>query len=94
MGLANYLLKRYGEAVRLFGEPASRWPNLQSPHLHLASAYAQLGRLEEAKAEAAQVLRINPGFTVARHKRIWVHKYPEDLEHRLDGLHKAGLPVA
>jgi adenylate cyclase len=90
--LANYLLKRYGEAVRLCGEFASRLPNLQTPHLFLAAAYAQLGQLEEAKAEAAQVLRINPGFTIERHKRVWVHKDPKDLEHRLDGLRKAGLP--
>ncbi len=92
MGLANYLLKRYGEAVRLCGEQASRWPNLQLAHLHLAAAYAQSGRLEEAKAEAAEVLRINPGFTIERYKRILVHKDPKDLEHRLDGLRKAGLP--
>jgi adenylate cyclase len=92
MGLANYLLNRYREAVRLCGESASRMPNLQTPHLFLAAAYAQLGQLEEAKAEAAQVLRINPGFTIERHKRVWVHKGPKDLEHRLDGLRKAGLP--
>jgi adenylate cyclase len=92
MGLANYLLKRYGEAVRLCGEYVSRVPNLQGPHLFLAPAYAQLGQLEEARAEAAEVLRINPGFTIERHKRIWVHKDPKDLEHRLDDLRKAGLP--
>jgi adenylate cyclase len=92
MGLANYLLNRYKEAVRLCGESASRVPDLQTPHLFLAAAYAQLGQLEEAKAEAAQVLRINPGFTIERHKRVWVHKDPKDLEHRLDGLRKAGLP--
>jgi adenylate cyclase len=40
-GLANFLLKRYGEAVRLCGEFASRAPNLQLAHLVLASAYAQ-----------------------------------------------------
>jgi len=50
-----------------------------------------LGQIEEARAEAAQVLRISPGFTVERHKRVWVHKDPKDLEHRLDGLRKAGL---
>jgi adenylate cyclase len=92
MGLANYLLKRYGEAVRLCGEYASRLPNLQAPHLFLAAAYARLGRLEEAKAEAAQVLRINPGFTIERHKCVWLHKDPKDLQHRLDGVRKAGLP--
>jgi adenylate cyclase len=64
IGLANYMLKRYGEAVRLFRECALRLPNLQNPHLWLASACALSGQLEEAKAEAAEVLRVNPGFTI------------------------------
>jgi adenylate cyclase len=51
-----------------------------------------LGQLEEARAEAAEVLRINPGFTIESYKRLAVHKDPEDVEHRLDGLRKAGLP--
>jgi hypothetical protein len=58
----------------------------------LASAHAQAGQLEEARAEAVQVLRINPGFTIQGLKRILVYKDPKDLEHRLDGLRKAGLP--
>jgi adenylate cyclase len=92
MGCANYMLKRYGDAVRLFGECASRLPNLQWPHLWLASAYAQSGQLEEARAEAAEVLRINPSFTIERWKRLAVYKDRKDVEHRLDGLRNAGLP--
>jgi adenylate cyclase len=65
---------------------------MQLPHLWLASAYAQLGQIEEARREAAEVLRINPGFTIEGYKRILVYKDPKDAEHRLDGLRKAGLP--
>src|SRR5262249_17735349 len=83
-GLANYTLKRYGEAVRLYRECALRAPNLQWPHLILAAAYAQSGRLEEARKEAAEVLRINPGFTIESWKRVAVYKDPKDAEHRLD----------
>jgi adenylate cyclase len=93
MGLANYMLKRYGEAVHFLRECTSRLPNLQWPHLWLASAYAQLGQLEEARNEAAEVLRINPGFTIASWKRLCVvYKDPKDAEHRIDGARKAGLP--
>jgi len=91
-GIANYMLKRYGEAVRLLREVATRRPNLQYPHVWLAGAYAQSAQLEEAKAEATEVLRINPGFTIERYKRIFVYKDPKDAEHRIDGLRKAGLP--
>jgi adenylate cyclase len=92
MGAANYWLKRYGEAVRLFRECASRLPNLQWPHVCLVSAYAQTGQLEEARAEAGEVLRINPGFTIESYKRLIVFKDPKEVEHRLDGLRKGGLP--
>jgi adenylate cyclase len=92
MGGANYMLKRYGEAVHWYRESASRLPSLQFPHLGLAPAYAQSGRLEDARAEAAQVLRINPGFTIEGWKRIAVYKDPKDLRHHIDGLREAGLP--
>ena len=86
------MLKRYEDAARLFRECASRQPNAQWAHLWLAATYAQSGQLEEARKETAEVLRINPGFTIERYKRILVHKNPKDAEHRLDGMRKAGLP--
>jgi adenylate cyclase len=92
LGSANYMLKRYGEAVRLLREITSRLPNLLWPHTLLTSAYAQTGQLEEARKEAAEVLRINPGFTIEGYKRLLVFKDPKDLEHRIYGLRKAGLP--
>jgi adenylate cyclase len=92
LGMAYYLLRRYGEAVPLLRECVSRLPNLQWPRAMLASAYAQSGQLEEARAEAAEVLRINPSFTIETWSRLAVYKDPKDLEHRIDGLRKAGLP--
>jgi hypothetical protein len=53
---------------------------------------AQSGQLEEAKAEAAEVLRINPGFTIESTKRFLAWKNPKDAEHFIDGMRKAGLP--
>jgi adenylate cyclase len=92
LGFANYMLKRYGEAVRLLRECASRLPNLQWPHLWLAAAYAQSGQLDDARKEVSEVLRINPGFTIGSWRRLAVYKNPKDAEHYIDGLRKAGLP--
>jgi adenylate cyclase len=92
MGMANYMLRRHGEAVRLFRECASRLPNLQMSHLWLATAYAQSEQLEEARVEAAEVLRINPAFTIESLKPFFVYKDPKDTEHRIDGYRKVGLP--
>jgi adenylate cyclase len=91
-GSAKYMLGRYAEAVVLLTEWTSRHPNLQVPHLWLASAHAQLGEIEAARAEAAEVLRINPGFTIEQWKSFVVYKYPKDIEHRVEGMRKAGLP--
>jgi len=92
MGHAYYMLKRYEEAVRWMREGASRLPGLQDSHLGPASAYAQAGRPEEARAAAAEVLRINPSFTIKSWKPLTVYKDTKDLEHYLVGLRKAGLP--
>ena len=92
MGIANYMLKRHAEAVRAFRECALRRPNVHWPHVWLAAAYAQLGQLEEARAEAAEVLRINPGFTIEGRRRFFAFKDPNDIEHLVDGMRKAGLP--
>jgi adenylate cyclase len=94
MGQANYMLKRYGDAVRWLRECTSRLPNLQSHRLWLAAAYAQSEQLEQARAVAVEVLRINPAFTIERWRRLAVHKNPQDADHRIDGLRKAGLPEA
>jgi adenylate cyclase len=86
------MLKRYGDAVHWSRECISRQPSQQWPRVNLACAYAQSGQLEEASAAAAEVLRINPRFTIETSKRILVFKDPKDLEHHIDGQRKAGLP--
>ena len=92
MGNAYYMLGRYAEAIAPLRESALQMPNLRITHLWLAAAYAQLGQLMEARAAAAEVLRIEPGFTIDRWKRTAVYKNPEDAEHLFDGLRKVGLP--
>jgi hypothetical protein len=36
-------------------------------------------------------MRINPGFTIESAKRVVVYEDSKDVEHRLDGMGKAGL---
>jgi adenylate cyclase len=93
LGIARYLLKQYSLALLPLQECVARAPNLRNGHLWLAATYAQMGRIEAARAEAAEVLRIEPAWT--NHGigvRIHVFKHPEDAEHLFDGLAKAGLP--
>src|SRR5262249_4242334 len=66
MGHALYMLKRYGEALPPLRQCASSLPHFRIAHLWLAVTYAQLGRLAEAQAEATEVLRLEPDFTIER----------------------------
>jgi adenylate cyclase len=92
LGRAHYMLKQYSAALAPSRECAAQMPNVGLGHSGLAVAYAQLGRLDEARAEAAEVLRIDPKFTISRSARLLPFKRPEDAEHFFDGLRKAGLP--
>jgi len=91
-GIAYYLLKEYQEAQRWLREATGRAPNHQYGHAFLAAAYAQLGRVEDARAEAAEVLRVNSQYTLGTQKQVSILKRAEDSDHLIDGLRKAGLP--
>jgi len=93
LGLAHYMLKQYSRALPRLRECASRSPNLRASHCWLAATYAQLGNIEKARAEAAEVLRIDPKWTIeGAGAQLNTFKRPEDAAHFFDGLRKAGLP--
>ena len=93
LGLAHYMLKEYVQALPLLRESVSRSPNLRNGHALLAATYAQIGKLEEARAAVAEVMRIEPNYTIGGTTRVLVRfKNPDDDQHYFDGLRKAGLP--
>jgi adenylate cyclase len=93
LGIARYYLKEYSEALPPLREFTSRSPNVSQGHIWLAANLAQLGRLDAARAEAAEALRIDPKYTIdGTARRLALNKRPEDTEHFFDGLRKAGLP--
>ena len=81
--------RRYEEMIQVYDHIAE----LQVWHLpYLAICYAHLGRIEEAKTQAAEILRLKPDFSMKWIIAMEPYKNPADLEHLLDGLRKAGLP--
>jgi tetratricopeptide (TPR) repeat protein len=86
------MLKQYSQALPFLRECVSRAPNLRPGRVWLAATYAQLGNIEQAAGEAAEVLRIEPQYTIDTQLRRTPFKRPEDAEHFIDGLRKAGLP--
>jgi TolB-like protein/predicted Zn-dependent protease len=91
VGAAYYLAGRPEEAIAPLKQFLTRYPNILSAHLYLAAVYSELGQEAQAQAEAAEVLRINPQFSLEVHKQRAPIKDPAMLERQLAALRKAGL---
>jgi adenylate cyclase len=91
IGSAYYLAERPEEAIAPLKQYLTRYPNILGAHLILAVVYSKLGKEAEAQAEAAEVLRINPQFSLEVHKQRAPIKDPAVLERHLAALRKAGL---
>jgi adenylate cyclase len=91
VGPAYYLAGRTEEAIAPLKQFLARYPNILGAHLTLAAAYSELDREAEARAEAAEVLRLNPKFSLEIHRERVPIKDPAVLERHLAALRKAGL---
>jgi len=92
LGIAYSWVGRYEEAISAFKKSLQRAPDDISTHIALTGTYSSAGRLEAARAQAQEVLRINPKYCLKQDRRISLWKNQADRERILDGLRKAGLP--
>ncbi len=90
VGVAYYLVGWPEEAIAPL-KHLTRYPNFLGAHLTLAVVYSELGKEAQARAEAAEVLRINPNFSLEVHKQRVPIKEPAVLERHIAALRKAGL---
>jgi adenylate cyclase len=58
----------------------------------LAANFAHLGMMDEARAEAQEVLHLHPGFSISTWRRRPPYRDQTILERYIDGLRRAGLP--
>jgi TolB-like protein/Tfp pilus assembly protein PilF len=91
IGAAYDLAGQPEEAIAPLKQYLTRYPNNLGAHLTLAAVYSELGHAAEARAEAAEVLRINPKFSLEVHRQREPIKDPALLERHLAALRKAGL---
>jgi tetratricopeptide (TPR) repeat protein len=91
LGYAYCLTRRPEEAVAVLRQFLTHYPNILGAHLTLAAVYSELGKEVEARAEAAEVLRLNPQFSLEIHHQRAPIKDPAVLERHLTTLRKAGL---
>jgi tetratricopeptide (TPR) repeat protein len=92
LGVSYAMTGRFKEAVSAWKQAILRSPDNIFPHLSLASAYIAMGREKEARAEAAEVLRISPRFTLDNYaKGLSFIKDQSMIEKHIGNLRKAGL---
>jgi adenylate cyclase len=82
---------RYEEAIVEYKKALKLEPNDLFTHLGLAVTYIKLGREKEAQAEAAEVLRIHPKFSLDHYAKTLPLKDPSVVDDTIACLRKAGL---
>jgi len=90
VGTAYAVAGRYEEARAPLQRFLSRY-NWLPFHLMLAAVYGELGQAAEARAEVAEVLRLNPKFSLEVHKQRMPIKDTVMLERHIAALRQAGL---
>jgi adenylate cyclase len=97
----SYLYREFGRALRdagRFEEAGSALkkaiqlaPDDTTAHTLLAVTYIMMGREKEARAEAAEVLRINPKFSLDYYAKTFAYKDQFQNDKIVNALRKAGL---
>jgi len=91
LGLCYTFIGEYEKAISICKEALHKNSDDLVGRIALVIAYSSLGRKEEANAEAAEVLRISPKFTVAHAEKTWPYKNQADKDFVISALRKAGL---
>ncbi len=91
LGWAYTLTRQYEEAIAVLKRAITRNPDLLPAYVFLAVVYSESSREEEARAAAAEVMRISPHFSLEGYQQRVHYKDPAVFERFLPALRKAGL---
>ena len=89
---ARFALGDIEQAAEVIERRLKRNPEAGTAFALLASCFGWLGRAENAQGWD-EALRINPGLSVERRRRVLPFHNPEDFERRVERLRRAGLNV-
>ena len=91
LGHAYFITGRYEEAIETLKRVLGRNSDFMPAHLLLAASYSEIGREEEARAEVAEIERLNPQATLEALRPRLSYKDQAVSERLFDSLRKAGL---
>jgi adenylate cyclase len=83
---------RFEEAVPAYKKGIQRAPDYIVAHIGLGTAYSLMGREKEARAEAEEILRINPKFSLDYFAKTGApYKDQSQIDIIINAMRKAGL---
>jgi adenylate cyclase len=91
LGRSYFMTGQYDKAVDTFKKAVHVSPDYLVARAFLAASYSSLDRQAEAAAEAEEVLRINPKFSLKFYAKTLPYKNKADIERYIAALRKAGL---
>ena len=90
-GTSYRTMGQYHEAITQYKKALRIAPNNIIAHLALAATYSLSGRDEEAHAEAEEILKINPRFSLESYAKTLPFKNQAETDRLIEALRKAGL---
>jgi adenylate cyclase len=83
---------RFEEAVPAYKIGIQRAPDYIVAHIGLATTYSLMGREKEARAEAAEILRIDPKFSLDHFAKTGApYKDQSEIDKIINAMRKVGL---
>ena len=79
-------------AVATLENTVKRFPTFISGRVALTTCYSLMGKEQEAKQEAREILRRDPAYTIARYTTPNLYRNKETMEKWAESLRKAGIP--
>ena len=90
-GSSYELLGEYDKAVEMYRRGLLERPNARWLYRHLAGALSGAGRIEEANAAVAELLRSYPDFTISKFRQAMVFTFGA-TDRMAENLRRLGLP--
>jgi TolB-like protein/class 3 adenylate cyclase/Tfp pilus assembly protein PilF len=90
-GFAYWMTGQYNEAIEISKKGLKRNPDDMFSHMVLAVSYIETARVEEARASAAEVLRINPKASLYWLEEMLPWRNEAEVDRLISDLRKAGL---